>query len=274
MPLIQLLSEVYPEDHKSKQLEGDPVRDVYFLTSYSHASYAIVYNYPQIFWSDFIDEDSELAEQIGELLGGEPEYSDLYENYDKIGEDVIKKIIDFVEVNIHDYQTDLPHDFTSSALVFREILKDEWLVHLSDYAYDIMKEGFTKGVMDADQLALTTYMDDNIKEFGGFNFAYRQNDVSRHGRNRHEQKYGKEVVLFQVPKAILCDHYGDQEPQVIFWGSNAYNITYFYIDYDEYLVQGIQWKDNKEKIIYEEMMDEHVELLDIISEIDTSELEK
>ena len=63
------------------------------------------------------------------------------------------------------------------------------------------------------------------KKYGGYNFAY---DVERYDRYAHSNhgrgfKYGKEAVIFRASGMELW-HYGDEEPQVIFYGNTAKSI--------------------------------------------------
>ena len=57
----------------------------------------------------------------------------------------------------------------------KEIVHDEWMVHFSDYAHKIAKEGFTKGNDYDGNLKSATYQ--RGKTEGGYNYAYLASDV-------------------------------------------------------------------------------------------------
>ena len=108
----------------------------------------------------------------------------------------------------------------------------DWLIHFSDDAYDIASEGFCRGVEDITKLGLTTHLGSH--EFGteGYNFAYPAEFATRFGFDRHRPRYGKHAVLFRAPY-MMFDHLGDREPQAIFWGPSARDITLIDFEYKE-----------------------------------------
>lgn len=57
----------------------------------------------------------------------------------------------------------------------KEIVHNEWMVHFSDYAHKIAKEGFTKGNDYDGNLKSVTYQRDKTE--GGYNYAYLASDV-------------------------------------------------------------------------------------------------
>ncbi len=105
--------------------------------------------------------------------------------------------------------------------------RTSWLVHFSDDAGDIWHNGFIYGADQMDRLGLTTYFSDkNRKSEPGYNFAFEAN--SRDARIAEGQgKYGRNAVLFQN-SGVRCDHFGDEEEQVVFWGEdvNPKNIVF------------------------------------------------
>jgi hypothetical protein len=107
-----------------------------------------------------------------------------------------------------------------------QLVKKHWLIHFTDDADGIAKEGFKYGVDDMSKLGLTTRLGEFEKKYGGYNFAYTLDDFVRYGRNNNRSrgyKYGKEAVVFKA-SGIKVYHYGDEEPQVIFYGNTANNI--------------------------------------------------
>jgi hypothetical protein len=105
------------------------------------------------------------------------------------------------------------------------LVKNQWLIHFTDDAQSIARQGFKYGVDEVDKLALTTHLGDFEKKYGGYNFAY---DVERYHRYAYSNrgrgfKYGEEAVIFRA-SGIELWHYGDEEPQVIFYGNTARNL--------------------------------------------------
>lgn len=109
---------------------------------------------------------------------------------------------------------------------FRDRLDGAWLVHFSDRAGDICTDGFEKGVMDPTKLGLTGQLHPADREREGYNFAFTVGEVDDYGQysRSHEWKYGSEAVVFQAD-AVKVWHFGDEEPQAIFWGPSARNMT-------------------------------------------------
>jgi len=113
--------------------------------------------------------------------------------------------------------TDLP---PWTVLSFNRIVKDEWLVHFTDYANSIAEEGFKYGAPDPSRIAYTRFESESARSSGeGYNFAFLATDT----KNLTGKKYGEEAVLFKA-NGILVTHYGDNEEQVIFIGNTARDI--------------------------------------------------
>jgi hypothetical protein len=94
-----------------------------------------------------------------------------------------------------------------------------WLVHFSDNADSIAAEGFKYGIDQMDKLGLTTYMGDQAKKYGGYNFAFLAG--RRYDQNAaYEGKYGKSAVIFQN-SGVVVSHHADEEEQVIFHGTDV-----------------------------------------------------
>jgi len=113
-----------------------------------------------------------------------------------------------------------------------KILKRDWLIHFSNSVSNIEDEGFTRGVDQVEKLGLTTHLNEYDLAYGGYNFAYEAFNFERYYMDRMGPKYGSDAVLFQAP-GIKTYHYGDEEPQVIFWGKTATNIIPIYQSSDD-----------------------------------------
>ena len=96
-----------------------------------------------------------------------------------------------------------------------------WLLHFSDAAEDIVREGFTHGLTDWTQLGLTTHYSERAKAQPGYVFAFAPGDLPRYGWSRGRLKYGRAAVLFRAPESVRVWHNSDEEPQCICWGPDA-----------------------------------------------------
>jgi hypothetical protein len=105
-----------------------------------------------------------------------------------------------------------------------KIIKNQWLIHFTNNANDIAKDGFKYGIDDVEKLGLTVYFSEFDKKYGGYNFSYLVSDFPKYAKGyRGDYKYGKQAVVFKA-SGIRVWHNGDQEYQVIFYGNTATNI--------------------------------------------------
>jgi hypothetical protein len=107
------------------------------------------------------------------------------------------------------------------------IVKNEWLVHFTKDALSIAQQGFIKGIPDYDKLGLTTQLPEEMKEKGGFNFAYRTKDdrfISVAQRGWRGWRFGEEVVVFRA-NGYAVWHRTDEQQEVVFWGKTARDIV-------------------------------------------------
>lgn len=97
----------------------------------------------------------------------------------------------------------------------KEIVHNEWMVHFSDYADKIAKEGFTKGNDYDGKLKSATYQ--RGKTEGGYNYAYLASDVIG-GKGYKFLDYLKEretpFVMFKG-NGYRFHHNQDEEDQVV-----------------------------------------------------------
>ena len=101
------------------------------------------------------------------------------------------------------------------------ILKNAWLIHFTDHANAIARQGFTRGLDDPRSIGLTTHFTSRAKTKPGYVFAYRPEDVRRYAfRSSGSTRYGREAVLFRAD-AIVAYHHSDEEPQAISWGPES-----------------------------------------------------
>lgn len=131
-----------------------------------------------------------------------------------------------------------------------ELIKNQWLIHFTKDAYGIAEDGFKYGVDDMSKLGLTTHLSEFDKIYGGYNFAYTLGDFEKYGRSSgwhgvSKYKYGNEAVVFNA-SGIKVWHYGDEEPQVIFYGNTAKNIIPIRYEGDD----GFYIKSKKGRVLY------------------------
>lgn len=161
---------------------------------------------------------------------GEMEGYDLIEWIDKNNHELYDKYADWLYAQIQYNELDVPYSEYPAWAYFDKpsIVKNQWLIHFTNEPDDIALNGFKYGVDDMEKLGLTTHLGEFDKKYGGYNFAYLLKDFNSYGRAGHgsrggEYKYGKEAVIFRA-SGIKVYHYGDEEPQVIFYGNTATNI--------------------------------------------------
>jgi hypothetical protein len=176
---------------------------------WSHIASWLVDNYP--------DETNEAA-------GEEVTWNDLANSitYDadffyKLPEHIQKECAqDIIGTILHHDPADAPTTAHMTLGKDRLIPRTTWLIHFSDNAREISLYGFKYGMDEMDKLGLTTWFSDEAKKHGGYNFAYDANY-----RNADSgSKYGREAVMF-MNSGVKCDHHGDQEEQIVFWGADV-----------------------------------------------------
>lgn len=120
---------------------------------------------------------------------------------------------------------------TSDVMDYTSDVNNEWLIHFSDNAYYIWKEGFQYATDDIQHLAYSGAGQTKNKENEGYCFAYTINEFDKYAFDRRRPKYGDEAVMFQA-SGVKATHYGDEEEQVMFYNKDAKNIVYLQYDDD------------------------------------------
>jgi hypothetical protein len=95
-----------------------------------------------------------------------------------------------------------------------------WVVHFTNSAAEIAKDGFTRGVDEPDHLALTR---EREKNGPGFNFGFEAKNkhyVREAAYDERPGNYGRQAVLCKV-EYVRCSHNTDRYEQAIFWGPDA-----------------------------------------------------
>jgi len=121
---------------------------------------------------------------------------------------------------------------------YSEYVKPTWLVHFTDDAASIERNGFEYGHEEFEGLHLTTWYGENTRRRNpGYNFAFRVFTTEAVSA-ADTQKYGKEAVIFWG-SGVEVEHYGDMERQIIIWGPSVNKRLIFPItkEYDEWVAQ-------------------------------------
>lgn len=140
--------------------------------------------------------------------------------------DVHKAYAEYLFSKIKYHKLDVPDSEYPAWSFFEKprLIKNQWLIHFTNDAEQISREGFIYGVNELTKLGLTTHLSEFEKKYGGYNFAYTLNSFVKYATARRGvYKYGEEAVLFRA-SGIESWHYADEEPQVIFYGDTAKNI--------------------------------------------------
>ena len=133
----------------------------------------------------------------------------------------------------------------------KEIVHNEWMVHFSDYADKIAKEGFTKGNDYEGKLKSATYQ--RGKTEGGYNYAYLASDVIG-GKGYKFLDYLKEretpFVMFKG-NGYRFHHNQDEEDQVVLNNIQKGTMVFVRRFYDEWCVLSTanpNWKNRTKDI--------------------------
>lgn len=133
----------------------------------------------------------------------------------------------------------------------KEIVHNEWMVHFSDYADKIAKEGFTKGNDYEGKLKSATYQ--RGKTEGGYNYAYLASDVIG-GKGYKFLDYLKEretpFVMFKG-NGYRFHHNQDEEDQVVLNNIQKGTMVFVRRLYDQWCVLSTanpNWKNRRKDI--------------------------
>lgn len=133
----------------------------------------------------------------------------------------------------------------------KEIVHNEWMVHFSDYADKIAKEGFTKGNDYDGKLKSATYQ--RGKTEGGYNYAYLASDVIG-GKGYKFLDYLKEretpFVMFKG-NGYRFHHNQDEEDQVVLNNIQKGTMVFVRRLYDQWCVLSTanpNWKNRTKDI--------------------------
>ena len=106
-----------------------------------------------------------------------------------------------------------------------ELPKGVKLIHLTNYADIIVKDGFTRGTQDFNDLGMS-WGSRKTSPKPGWNYAFPEDYIEHaYGTLEKAMKHwnAKEAVRFEAD-AVVAFHYGDDVYQALFWGPDAKNI--------------------------------------------------
>ena len=138
-----------------------------------------------------------------------------YDTYDFVAEDIYTIVNSYPQTACKViYNSEEYNRLDQITLDFNHTVVNGWLVHNSDYAWDIWREGFQYG----DEIGSLAYSNAGStagKEYGDYLFAFPIDDAPSPSYRFHKLKYGDSSVVF-IGTGNEFYHYGDEEDQVIF----------------------------------------------------------
>lgn len=133
----------------------------------------------------------------------------------------------------------------------KEIVHNEWMVHFSDYADKIAKEGFTKGNDYDGKLKSATYQ--RGKTEGGYNYAYLASDVigSKGSKFLDYLKERETPFVMFKGNGYRFHHNQDEEDQVVLNNIQKGTMVFVRRFYDQWCVLSTanpNWKNRTKDI--------------------------
>ena len=167
-------------------------------------------------WADQIDLFVDPSLEQYEYVLNSDDYDDFYNLPPKVQQMFKKELERYPE---HYYGHDLPTWMHMDLRKPQLLNRQTWLIHFSDNAYEIAKNGFKYGVEDMERLGLTRQYTNDSKRHGGYNFAFLA-DSKDVKNNIQRGSYGRDAVMFQN-SGVHCYHENDRENQVVFFGKDV-----------------------------------------------------
>lgn len=200
--------------------------------------------FPNIY--EWLIANTEISSEFEEMDEYDIPY-ELKEKYPSVYEDIHEIIKNDLESYALHAGAVLPGYPTWLQCDYRNLIKNQWLIHFSDYSYDIYKnKKFKNLVDDFTMLSLTTMWksDSYNRSEHGFGFAFTLQDL-----HKKSSQYGNEAVMFRA-SGIRIYHYGDDEYQTIFYGPTATDFVYISKNNDEWSVGDFYSSGDVEDVAY------------------------
>ncbi len=237
-PLGSALPELFPKRRKAKAVVEAILQEVYSweigaVKDYlggprKHDHYSVWDSFAE--WAENDDERLEaISRASGERVTGADEVRELEPDvFEKLPKEMQEEFNAWVNGQSNDtlYGSDADAPTWTHMDKGKLLRRQTWLIHFSDSAYYVWKEGFKHGIDDYQRLGLTTHYTDSAKKRGGYNFAFEignERDIAS-----GSQKYGSGAVMFQSA-GVEAYHYGDEEHQVIFYGKHVKPSSIIYL---------------------------------------------
>lgn len=217
----------------------------------------LYYNSNFIRFFEFIEDEGYVDELEDE------EIEDIKERCENYDDSLINDIINGKYYNYREgflkwleWNCDYNDNPTSNVMDYTRDVNNEWLIHFSDNAYDIWKNGFIYATNDIDNLAYSGAGSIKNKDNEGYDFAYLASEFGKYAfdwRNG-KPKYGDEAVMFRA-SGVKATHFGDEEEQVMFYNKDAKDIVYLqYTEYNGWYVESnngrpLYMNDDLEKVV-------------------------
>lgn len=205
----EFIQEIYTQ-HNGALLRYMKAAD---FDPYSHW-YEIYHWIKKHYMDEFIDLVTEEDPEISNFEDVDPEI------FYKLPTNIQKQCADSVIDNLQRNDPTEAPTWVHMELSNQKLLpRNTWLIHFTNYPYDIADQGFTIGIDQMDKLGLTTWTKNTSvdKKYGGYNFAFIADSKEV---LRAIGKYGKHAVLFQN-SGVKAYHWGDEEEQVMFYGKDV-----------------------------------------------------
>lgn len=170
---------------------------------------------------ELLSDTNMSVEELHDYEYGDTNDSEMENIFNYLMRDNDKKN-EFVEY-IKDLDQAYAPPYSAMDLNHKKLLhRTTWLVHFCDDADGIKRKGFIYGHDDMEHALHLTRQHHDYGRGEGYNFAFvaTSRDAINSRGGRHGGKYGDEFVLFQNA-GVHVYHYGDEENQVIFWGSEV-----------------------------------------------------
>lgn len=188
------------------------------LIDYDDNYYYLLKFLDSVNWDDYLTKEQ--YQDIVDCFESGDEYlvSEKFWN----GEYSDKLILDFADyIKDHNQYGLTP---TRDAMDYTKTVNNAWLIHFSNHAHEIWREGFKYGTINFEDLGYSGSGNIKNKENDGIGFAYLVNNNNHYYDDlHHNTKYGDSAVLFQA-SAVVAYHYGDEEDQALFYINDAKNL--------------------------------------------------
>lgn len=236
---LKKIIKKYLNEHKilNEYLVNDEISLYRYLSASKESKMEYLPHEYHYLFDDFLDEENvdfkRPKEMKPSIYFGEPHkeidmFDDSLELINWLEDnqpEIYKAFAEYLYEKIESHGLPIPDEEYPSWAYFDKpkIIKNQWLIHFTDDAESIAREGFKYRIYDLTKLGLTTYFSDYTRKYGGYNFAFLLSDFRKYRYSEESYPYGDDAVIFNA-SGIRVWHYIDEQYQVIFKGLTAKNI--------------------------------------------------